>query len=177
MSVISVANGVELELDISYNNIEHAWTARGSDKAHFDRVNYGIGATVWSESNRWGFRTAYLKGGNAYTEGRYEGWTLDMEYIISFELIYKREIFNDFYAFTGIGHNIIPMPIYGLEGQLVKDDDDDDEGYFFGVTKMFTKHHGVTARWTKYSNIQQRRPFPHLNEYIKGTSFNYVYRF
>lgn len=163
--------GDEWQFDVSHNNVEYVWIAAGTDNAHFDRAMVGVGITKWFDSGL-GARLAYAKGGEVQTKGRYEGWILDMRYISSFEIMYRKEIFRDFSVYIGIGTYQIPLPIWNPETGYFKDDRDDDEGWLIGFTYMINDNVGASYRFTKYSRINNN-----IDEWTSGYSSQLFYRF
>lgn len=167
----------EFELDVTTVHLEHAWRAPEEyrDATFIDTV-CGIGGTVWR--GPWGFRTAYLEGTllNTTEAGYYDHITINLDHIISFELLYRYHITSDLRLIAGIGTHLIPVPQYyeGIDPTShAATDADNDEGYILGLQYKITDNASIGWRFTHYSRITDHG----WDEWTKGHSINITYHF
>ena len=152
----------EYIVDVGYYNIEHAW--RGPDNVATYKPNMtSIGFTVVHDSG-FAVRAAYGESEHTETTGKYSDLTLEMDYIISLELMYRYSIDN-LTLLGGVGTYIIPASVRSEDHYNY--DYDNDEGYFFGaefdldndiaIGYRFTMHSRITSdpydEWTKSHGI------------------------
>ncbi|MFT5709311.1 MAG: hypothetical protein ACI9ES_003619 [Oceanospirillaceae bacterium] len=172
LSSQAMATQYSIEIDVSKNEIEHAW--RGPNNyAHFELKGVGVGVTVWQDNI--GVRLAYVDGGNINTAGRYEHITINLKYIASLELLYKYQITNDLRIYAGISTSLIPVPMSwdGIDPKSHEaTDSDNDEGYTIGMQHNLNKGLSIGWRFNHYSRIKSS---PH-DEWIKGHSIYLSYK-
>lgn len=160
---------LDYQFDISTNDVNYGWYANDTDQADFHREMIGIGLSAFD--GNWGLRAGYMKGGEAHTQGRYSDFTVDMKYITSIEIIYRKQVSDNFRVFAGIGTYDIPVPIWCDDESYYRNDSDDDEGYFFGASvRLYNKWH-LNYRYTKYSTNNSNGS----DEWIEGNSIQLVY--
>lgn len=164
------AESVEYFIDSGLNNVNYSWYGVGSDNASYDKQMVGVGFSALHDN--FGLRAGVMKGGEANTEGRYSTYIVNMKSITSFELFYKKDITDRFYLFTGIGHYLIPVPIYSEEDNYYRNDNDNDGGWFYGINIRLSNDFSLKWRHTQYGTIKNST----LNEWIKGDSLSIVYR-
>lgn len=161
----------EFEFDLTTVQLEHAW--RGPNNyAQFEESISGIGLTGWHKSG-FGTRIGYLEGKDLTTEGKYSDVTLSLGYIASWELLYRKEVFDGLFLIGGIGTHIIPIPNLASSDPHHSTDYDNDEGYILGLQWTVNDKMSVGWRFTHYSRITVS-PY---DEWTKGHSFNITYKF
>lgn len=169
------ATEYEYEIDVTSVGLEHAWRPPEDFKdATFNDVVFGLGATVWRDE--WGIRVAYYDGKPLHTDGYYEYVTINLEHIISFELLYRYHITSDLRLVAGIGTHLIPVPQYfeGIDPDShMANDADNDEGYILGLQYKINDDMSIGWRFTHYSRIRSNG----WDEWIKGHSVYITYHF
>lgn len=169
----SYVSAIEYELDSTIVALEYAW--RGDNNyAHFNDTLYGVGATAWWDNI--GVRLGYLEGKPLYTKGKFKSITVNLDYVLSLELLYKYELYDRLILYGGIGTHIIPVPMYwkGIDpNSHAANDSDNDEGYILGIKYHLLDSMSIGWRFTHYSRIKEE----FNDEWIKGHSLNIHYMF
>lgn len=108
----------EVELDFSYTEMQHSW--RGPDNVgDFEGAMKSYGATYWKD-NGFGLRLGYGTSERLEsTGGRFNRLVVDIDPIISVELLYRFNISDEVYLFGGVGQYYIPSSAYSLDTDYV----------------------------------------------------------
>lgn len=165
-------SAIEYQFDVNTNEVTYSWVASETDKASFHKRMTGFGVTGLINDN-WAFRVGAMKGGEAGTKGRYHTFKVDMKFIVSYELMYRKSLTDNISAFAGVGSYRIPVPIYSEVENYYRNDSDDDEGWFLGLNARMYGDWFINYRYTKYSTINSGS----LKESIRGSSIQLIYEF
>ena len=162
----------EYQIDIGRYNVEHAWRGNGH-YAQFENQFTGVGFTKWLD-NGLGARFGYIHGGEVNTLGRYSSVTLNLKYIASLELLYREEVFNNFYLIAGISTNVMPIPNENSTHPHHSTDYDNDEGYLLEAQYRIISNLSLAWRFSHTSRIEDGGG---NDEWTKHHSLKIVYTF